>query len=66
MKTISLDQNWTFRWGYLDSVGGLDNDAGVQVKIADAVDESEMLVCPECGMLNPKGSEYCLDCGAEL
>ena len=41
-------------------------DAGVQVKIADAVDESEMLVCPECGMLNPKGSEYCLDCGAEL
>ena len=33
MKTISLDQNWTFRWGYLDSVGGLDNDAGVQVNL---------------------------------
>ena len=33
MKTISLDQNWTFRWGYLDSVGALDNDAGVQVNL---------------------------------
>ena len=33
MKKISLDQNWTFRWGYLDSVGGLDNDAGVQVNL---------------------------------
>ena len=41
-------------------------DAGVQLRVADAVDESDMLVCPECGMLNPKGSEYCLDCGAEL
>ena len=41
-------------------------DSGVQVRVTDAVDESEMLVCPECGMLNPKGSEYCLDCGAEL
>jgi len=41
-------------------------DAGVQLRVTDAVDESEMLVCPECGMLNPKGSEYCLDCGAEL
>ncbi len=33
MKTIAFDQNWTFRWGYLDSVGGLDNDAGVQVNL---------------------------------
>lgn len=41
-------------------------DQGVRVKVTDAVDESEMTVCPECGMLNPKGSEYCLDCGAEL
>lgn len=41
-------------------------DEGVRVKVTDAVDESEMTVCPECGMLNPKGSEYCLDCGAEL
>ena len=41
-------------------------DDGVQVKITDAVDASDMTVCPECGMLNPRGSEYCLDCGAEL
>ena len=41
-------------------------DQGVRVKVTDAVDESEMTVCPECGMLNPKGTEYCLDCGAEL
>ena len=41
-------------------------DAGFQVRVADAVDESDMVVCPECGMLNPKGSEYCLDCGADL
>ena len=25
MKKISLDENWTFRWGYLDSIGGLEN-----------------------------------------
>ncbi|MBQ6388445.1 MAG: zinc-ribbon domain-containing protein [Mogibacterium sp.] len=25
-----------------------------------------MVKCPECGMLNPAGSEYCLDCGAEI
>ena len=41
-------------------------EAGVQLRVTDAVNESDMLVCPECGMLNPKGSEYCLDCGAEL
>ena len=33
MKIISLDQNWTFRWGYLDSVGTLDNDNGVPVNL---------------------------------
>ena len=33
MKKISLDENWTFRWGYLDSVGGLENDKGVQVNL---------------------------------
>ena len=33
MKKISLDQNWTFRWGYLDSVGGLDNDTGKLVNL---------------------------------
>ena len=41
-------------------------DQGVRVKVTDAVDKSEMTVCPECGMLNPKGAEYCLDCGADL
>ena len=33
MKVISIDENWTFRWGYLDSVGGLENDKGVQVNL---------------------------------
>ena len=41
-------------------------DEGVRVKVTDAVDASDMVVCPECGMLNPKGSPYCLDCGADL
>lgn len=41
-------------------------DEGVRVKVADALDKSGMTVCPECGMLNPEGAEYCLDCGADL
>lgn len=41
-------------------------DEGVRVKVTDAIDASDMVVCPECGMLNPKGSLYCLDCGADL
>ncbi|MBR2539755.1 MAG: zinc ribbon domain-containing protein [Mogibacterium sp.] len=39
---------------------------GVRLRVTDAVDESKMAVCPECGMLNPPGSMYCLDCGAEI
>lgn len=39
---------------------------GIRLRVTDAVDESKMAVCPECGMLNPPGSEYCLDCGAEI
>lgn len=39
---------------------------GVRISLTDAVDESEMAVCPECGMLNPAGTPYCLDCGCEL
>lgn len=41
-------------------------DQGVRIRVTDAVDDSDMTVCPECGMLNPKGAEYCLECGAEL
>ena len=41
-------------------------DTGVRIRVADAVDESAMAVCPECGTLNPKGTPFCLDCGAEL
>ncbi len=39
---------------------------GIRISLTDAVDESEMAVCPECGMLNPAGTPYCLDCGCEL
>jgi hypothetical protein len=41
-------------------------DIGVRIRVTDEVDESEMIVCPECGILNPKGSPFCYDCGAEL
>ena len=41
-------------------------DIGVRIRVTDAVDESAMTVCPECGTLNPKGTPFCLDCGAEL
>lgn len=41
-------------------------DDGVRIRLTDAVDESSMIVCPECGMLNPKETPYCLECGSEL
>ena len=41
-------------------------DIGVRIRVTDAVDESSMTECPECGTLNPKGTQFCLDCGAEL
>ena len=41
-------------------------ELGVRLRVTDAVDETDMVKCPECGMLNPAGSEYCLDCGAEI
>lgn len=41
-------------------------DDGVKIRVTDAVDESEMTGCPECGMMNPKGTPYCLECGSEL
>lgn len=39
---------------------------GVKLRITDEVKASDMVKCPECGMLNPAGSSYCLDCGAEI
>ena len=41
-------------------------DQGVKLRITDAVRAGDMVECPECGMLNPAGSQYCLDCGAEI
>jgi len=41
-------------------------DEGVRIRVADAVDGSDMTGCPECGMLNPRGTPYCLECGCEL
>lgn len=39
---------------------------GVKLRITDATDVSDMVKCPECGMFNPAGSMYCMDCGAEI
>jgi hypothetical protein len=41
-------------------------DDGVRLRVTDAVDKSDMITCPECGMLNPKGTPYCLECGEDL
>lgn len=41
-------------------------DEGVRIRVTEAVKESDMTECPECGMLNPKGTPYCLECGCEL
>jgi hypothetical protein len=50
---------------YAESIAEkLDN--GVRLRVTDAVDESGMKVCPECGMMNPVESGYCLECGAEI
>lgn len=39
---------------------------GVELKVVDAAESQEMVECPECGAMNPKGSPYCMDCGADL
>lgn len=39
---------------------------GVKIQVIDAVEESDMVTCPDCGMQSPKGTPYCMDCGAEL
>ena len=41
-------------------------DDGVRLRVTDAIDESGMKLCPECGMMNPVESGYCLECGAEI
>ena len=33
MKNINLDEKWTFRRGYLDSVGMLSEDPGTEVNL---------------------------------
>ena len=39
---------------------------GVELHVIDAVKESDVVTCPDCGMQSPKGTPYCMDCGAEL
>lgn len=39
---------------------------GTSLQVIDAVDEEEMLRCPECGMQVEPGMAYCMECGAEL
>ena len=40
--------------------------SGVKLRVTDAADNSDLVECPECGMMNTKGSPYCMDCGADL
>ena len=35
-------------------------------RIMDAVDKSNVAVCPECGVEVQPGALYCMECGAEL
>lgn len=39
---------------------------GQEIRIVDAVKESEMVICPECGVQCAPGTPYCMECGAEL
>lgn len=39
---------------------------GVQIQVIDAIEESAMVECPDCGMMSPKGTPFCMECGAEL
>ena len=39
---------------------------GVRLRVTDVPEENAMVKCPDCGMLSPKGTPYCMDCGAEL
>ncbi len=39
---------------------------GQEVRIVDAVKESDMIICPECGVQCAPGTPYCMECGAEL
>lgn len=39
---------------------------GQDVRIVDAVKESDMIICPECGVQCASGTPYCMECGAEL
>ncbi|WP_456079154.1 zinc ribbon domain-containing protein [Mogibacterium sp.] len=39
---------------------------GVELAIMDAVDKSNVMVCPECGVEVQPGALYCMECGAEL
>ena len=51
----------SYAWSIADKL-----DQGVKIRVTDAVDGSEMTVCPDCGMMNPNTAQYCLECGAEL
>ena len=39
---------------------------GIEIQVIDAVEDSAMVECPDCGMMSPKGTPFCMDCGAEL
>lgn len=39
---------------------------GQEVRIVDAVRAEDVIICPECGVQCAPGSQYCMECGAEL
>lgn len=41
---------------------------GIEISIADAQDEDDVIICPVCGVANDKNSPipFCMECGASL
>ena len=46
MKSVVLDENWTFRRGFLEMVGMLDNDPGEVVNLPRAILKAGRQIIP--------------------
>ena len=51
---------------YADSISGKLR-AGIEIKVVDAADDDNYVVCPACGVRNEKGGlPFCMECGEPL